>query len=96
MLGIEVPKETIVSILEKLHFKCVHEGDELEVTAPLFREDVESYQDIAEEVIREYGYENITPTLLKTAAITSGGLNVSQRDIENVKNYLAECGFNEI
>lgn len=96
VLGITVPSEKIVEILESLEFKCKVNGNDLVVTAPLYREDVESYQDIAEEVIREYGYDNITPTLLKTAAITSGGLNDEQKDVENLKNLLNSCGYNEI
>ena len=40
---------------------------------------MESYPDIAEEIIREYGYGHITPTLLKTSAITNGGLNEEQK-----------------
>ena len=96
VLGIQVPTDKIVEILESLEFKCEVDGDNLKVTAPLYREDVESYPDIAEEVIREYGYDNITPTLLKTAAITSGGLNDEQKDVENLKNLLNSCGYNEI
>ncbi|MBE7087795.1 MAG: phenylalanine--tRNA ligase subunit beta [Clostridiales bacterium] len=96
VLGIDVPVQDIKSILESLSFKVNVSGDDIEVTVPLFREDMESYPDIAEEIIREYGYDYITPTLLKTSAITNGGRTKEQSDIENLKNLLVGYGFNEI
>ena len=96
VLGIEIPADTIKDILTRLHFGCLIEGDALNVTVPLYRDDVESYQDIAEEVIREYGYDHIVPTLLKSADITNGGLNEAQKDVNNIKDFFCKCGFNEI
>ena len=40
---------------------------------------VESFPDLAEEVIREYGYDHIVPTFLNTASVTNGGLNYDQK-----------------
>ncbi len=96
VLGIKVPTDTIVNILERLNFKVVAIGDELEVTVPLYREDMESYPDIAEEIIREYGYDYIEPSLLKTSAITNGGFNEEQNKTEQLKNLLVGYGFNEM
>ncbi len=96
VLGIEVKAEIIKSILERLNFRITLNGDDLIAVVPLYREDVDGYPDLAEEVIREYGYDNLTPTLLKTSEITSGGLNVEQRNVENLKNLLIGFGYNEI
>ncbi len=96
VLGISVPKAQIVDILERLSFKTKVDGDNISVTVPLFREDMESYPDIAEEIIREYGYDHIEPTLLKTCSITNGGLNDEQRKLENLKNLLVGYGFSEM
>lgn len=96
VLGINVPVENITDILERLSFKVKTDGDDIDVTVPLFREDMEGYPDIAEEIIREYGYEHIEPTLLKTSAITNGGRNYEQIETENLKNLLVGYGFNEI
>ncbi len=96
VLGIEISKETIKNILEKLFFEVNINNDEIVVTVPQFREDVESYQDLAEEVIREYGYDNINGTLLKNANITVGGYNNEQLDINNLKDFMCQCGYNEI
>lgn len=96
VLGITVPAETVKGILERLSFKVSVSGDDLTVTVPRYREDMESYPDIAEEIIREYGYDHIKPTLLKTSSITNGGRNDAQKEIENLKNLLVGYGFNEI
>ena len=96
VLGINVPNDKIVNILERLFFKTEVNGENIKVTVPLFREDMESYPDIAEEVIREYGYDYIEPTLLKTCSITNGGLNDAQRKTEQLKNLLVGYGFNEM
>ena len=96
VLGIDVPKDTIKNILERLTFKVEINNDDISVTVPLYREDMESYPDIAEEIIREYGYDYIQPTLLKTSSITNGGLTPAQNKIENLKNLLIGYGFNEM
>ncbi len=96
VLGIEVDKNTIVNILTSLHFEVEEDGDNLTAIVPLFREDMECYQDIAEEIVREYGYSHITPTLLKTSSITNGGLSYEQKKVEALKDLLVGNGFNEI
>lgn len=96
VLGIIVPTDIIVSSLQKLGFKVSVDGDNITVVAPLYRDDIEDYPDLAEEVIREYGYEHIEPTLLSTAKITTGGLNAEQLNIANLKTLLSGYGFNEI
>ena len=96
VLGIEVPTNTIVDILKRLDFKVAVDGDNLSVQVPLYREDMESYPDIAEEIIREYGYDKIVPTLLKTSSITNGGLKEQQKSHEGLKDLLVGYGFNEM
>ncbi len=96
VLGLNISADYIKEVLERLNFKTVVNGDELKVTVPLYREDMESYQDIAEEIIREYGYDHITSTLLKTSEITSGGKNAEQKSMDSMKDLLCGYGFNEI
>ena len=96
VLGITVPTDVIIDVLERLNFIVEVDGDNITVTAPLYRDDIEDYPDLAEEVIREYGYEHIQPTMLKTAKITMGGLNEEQQKIANFKTLLTGYGFNEI
>ena len=96
VLGISVPNDVIINILTRLNFDVKVNGDDLEVTVPLYREDMESYPDIAEEIIREYGYSHIEPTLLKTSSITNGGFKNEQIQENSLKDLLVSFGFNEI
>lgn len=96
VLGIKVPESFVKNILERLGFGVKAGGDDLEVTVPLYREDMEGYQDIAEEIIREYGYDHLEPTLLKTSSITLGGRNYDQTKIDELKELMIGYGFNEI
>ena len=96
VLGIRVPGQTMIDILTRLEFTVeVDAAGVWHVSVPLYREDVEGYPDLAEEVIREYGYSHIVPTFLKTAAVTNGGLNGEQQRVLKVKRMLAGQGFYE-
>ena len=96
VLGIEVPEEEMVRILTALQFEVELNDGVLTLAVPRYRDDVESYQDIAEEVIREYGYDKVTPTFLDTAKVTNGGLNPAQKKELAVKEYLCTQGYYEI
>ena len=96
LLGIVVSKEDICGILERLHFNVSSKGDALTVTAPAFREDVDGYPDLAEEVIRMYGYDAIEGTFLRNACVTNGGLTAAQRAEEKTKRAMREQDFSEI
>ena len=97
ILGIEVPAEKIVRILKSLHFEVIQNGDTLDVTAPRYREDIEIGEpDLAEEVIREYGYDHIKPTFLKSAMVTTGGLTAKQKTQAKIKRVMCGQGFFEV
>ena len=95
LLGIEVPKEEIKRILTALNFSVTSNKDELTVTAPAYREDIEGYPDIAEEVIRMNGYDRIEGTFLKNASNTMGGLTDAQKLEARAGNALREQGYSE-
>ena len=96
VLGIEVPEKDMVEILEALQFEVELKDGILTLAVPRYRDDVETYQDIAEEVIREYGYDKVVPTFLDAAKVTSGGLNAYQAKELAVKEYLCSQGYYEI
>ncbi len=96
LLGIEVPAKKMQSILESLNFKVSSNGGELNLTVPRYREDIDDYPDIAEEIIRLYGYEHIKGTFLPSASITNGGFNDEQKAENKLKNLLAGKGLYEI
>ena len=98
ILGITVPTDEVLRILKALCFETVldADGDTLHVVAPRYREDIEIGEpDLAEEVIREYGYEHIAPTFLKNAVVTTGGLNAGQKARAKAKRVLCGQGYSE-
>lgn len=96
VLGIDVPQSTIVDILKSLRFGVAENGETLTVTVPRWRGDVENYQDIAEEVIREYGYSHVVPTFLDSAKVTNGGLSFLQSKELEAKKFLCTQGYYEV
>ncbi len=96
VLGITVPEGEMTDILKALGFGVTLSGDEMTLQVPPYREDVEGYQDIAEEVIREYGYDKLKPTFLDDAAVTNGGMKKSRAKELAVKEYLCSRGYYEI
>lgn len=95
VLGIEVPDAEIVRILTNLNFSPVINGDELTLQIPAYREDMDSYPDVAEEVIRMYGYDHVIPTFMPTAEVTLGGLNLKQKSELKIKQALCAAGAYE-
>lgn len=95
LLGIEVPEEETNGILTRLGFGVEAKGGTLRVTVPLWREDIDGWADLAEEVIRSYGYEHIQPAFLENATVTHGGLSEAQKLELKFKNTLCGQGFSE-
>lgn len=95
VLGIQVPRESMKDILRRLDFTVQETENEWIVSVPRYRDDVDSFPDLAEEIIREYGYDHIVPTFLKNASVTNGGLNHEQKTEMKVKRLLAGQGFYE-
>ncbi len=96
LLGIEIPEKNAVKILKALNFKVEQNGDELKLTVPPYREDIDGYADIAEELIREYGYEHVNGTFMPSALITNGGYNDEQKAENALKDTLVSLGLYEI
>lgn len=93
-LGTSFSALEIVNTLKALYFDVKGNEDELEITVPLFRLDVSSYADIAEEVIRYLGYENVKselPTLKQTVGKLAGHLE----KVSVVENFLVNHGLDE-
>lgn len=89
-LGTDIPKEQMVKILTDLQFQL--EGDEIIV--PSFRSDVEHKADIAEEIARFYGYNNIPTTIAKGSP--EGGYNEYQKFERVVNQNMLAQGMYEI
>lgn len=95
VLGIEVPEADVLRIMKNLNFDPSINGDELTIQVPAYREDMDSYPDVAEEVIRMYGYEHVIPTFMPDALVTMGGLNRKQQKDLKLKKALCTTGAYE-
>lgn len=66
-LGTSLEAEEMKRCLDSLDLKTTINGDTLEILVPTFRIDVDIREDVAEEVARIYGYNNIPATLISTS-----------------------------
>ncbi len=96
LLGIKVPVDRMVEILKNLGFGVKIEGENLDIDVPAWREDIDQYPDIAEEIIRFYGYEHVNGTFLPSASITNGGYSEAQKAEIRLKRTLSGKGLYEI
>lgn len=91
LLGLNVEKSEMIEIFKKLEIKI----DGNTAIPPYFRQDIEQMPDLAEEVLRFYGYDKLNSTLVN-AETTVGGKNKKQKIEDNIKNTLVENGLSEI
>lgn len=95
ILGYKIKNESISGILEKLGMKITFSSeDELRVSVPTFRPDIEREIDLIEEIARIHGYDNI-PTVTKIS-ITLGEKKDESRFEDRVKLAAVELGFHEM
>ena len=92
LLGTDISKEEMLSYFRKIDLEYDEASNE--VIAPTFRHDLFRMADLAEEVARFYGYDNI-PTTLPRGEATTGKLSFKLR-VEEIARDIAEfCGFSQ-
>ncbi|WRD06055.1 phenylalanine--tRNA ligase subunit beta [Helicobacter pylori] len=102
ILGLAVEKEKIQSILKNLGFKVsVKEPNSkpqiLEVIVPNFRHDIKTIQDIAEEILRFVGIDNLVSKPLNCISNKNSNPHYdTHRFFENLKHKALACGFKEV
>ncbi len=95
ILGANLPDETIINYLEKLDFDVTREENGIFlVYAPNFRREVLRQEDIAEEIARLYGYDNIKETL-PLMQMQLFPENILDINITKVREYLIGSGLTE-
>lgn len=92
LLGTNIPEEEMLGYFKMLGLD--YDGTVKEVIAPTFRQDLLCLADLAEEVARFYGYDNI-PTTLPTGEATTGKLSFKLRVEEVARNIAEFCGFSQ-
>jgi phenylalanyl-tRNA synthetase beta chain len=97
ILGIEIPQDKALSILENLNLSPDLKKDMIECTIPTYRNDLQIEEDLIEEVARLYGYNNFPKTN------PSGGVPTKTvpyfkdyRIEEKIKSVITGAGFSEI
>ena len=97
ILGMNISEEKMIDILTELGFRK-HNGETSVLVKPYIREDIERKEDLAEEVIRFYGYDNLNETLPK---VERGNVyRNNDKDIstitKDIRNLLKIEGYNQI
>lgn len=98
ILGVTIPTEDMVRILNSLGIVTKVQNDKLLCVVPPFREDIENDYDLAEEIIRLYGYDvydKLGYNLFENAAITEGKHHPRLSLERTFRNALVEDGFYE-
>lgn len=97
LIGEEIPKETIKSILTSLEIKVNNVTETgLGLTIPAYRNDVQREADVIEEILRVYGYNNIGTTEKLNASISNSSRFEDYKLQNIIGNQLASQGFFEI
>lgn len=95
LLGIQVPEDTIVDILNRLDIETTLTNGMLNCSIPAHRDDVEGCADLAEEIMRIYGCEHIVSTPIRGEIIR--GRKLPERiKTDRVKHILIEQHMREI
>ena len=98
ILGIEIDRERVLQILNGLGIKASLNGDKLTCVLPYYREDIENENDLAEELIRIYGYDvynNVDGVAFENSSTTIGAYEPRLVMENKLKNELVDFGFYE-
>lgn len=93
ILGTQIKFEEMKAMLERLHFDVTPAGDVIQVAVPYFRQDVDSEIDLAEEIARMHGYDNIAATI--PGGSPRGQKSERMRLQDRTKDLLVGCGLRE-
>ncbi len=92
LLGTDISTEDMMSYFERLEIEYDEAANELVI--PTFRQDLIRCADIAEEVARFFGYDNI-PTTLPHGATTMGKISFKKRIEEEASEIAMFSGFSQ-
>tara|TARA_R110000796_G_scaffold77155_2_gene172292 strand:+ start:14901 stop:17327 length:2427 start_codon:yes stop_codon:yes gene_type:complete len=97
LIGQEIPKDTIKSILASLDIKVKNVTESgLGLSIPFYRVDVQREVDVIEEILRVFGYNNVEFKEKLNASIAPTSKFEDYKVQNIIGNFLASKGFNEI
>jgi phenylalanyl-tRNA synthetase beta chain len=95
LLGTNIKIDEMANMLNKLYIKTTHDDNVLSSTIPSFRSmDMDQGADIAEEVARMYGYDNIEESTM-TGEVVRGVVPYLEKCTDRVKTALVNMGYFE-
>jgi phenylalanyl-tRNA synthetase beta chain len=92
IIGFNLTEEQMISYFPALELE--YDAATKTITVPTFRQDLIGMCDIAEEIARFYGYDNI-PTTLPSGEATTGKLSEKLRIDEIARSVALYCGFSQ-
>ncbi len=92
-LGTNIERSRMFEILRKV--ECEVDEENLKVTVPTFRPDLERWADLAEEIARFHDYNNIEATLFSGKTPTLGRKTRKQKIEDIIRNTMVSCGLYE-
>ncbi len=95
LLGVTIDKKISKKILATLGVKVSGSGNIIKATIPTFRLDLQSAEDLIEEIGRVYGYEKITP-IAPLVSVAPAQINEKRLFARSMKDILASLGFFEM
>jgi phenylalanyl-tRNA synthetase beta chain len=93
-LGLKLTADEMAKLLTNVEFAVKTEGDQLTVTAPFWRTDIEIPEDIVEEVGRLYGFDHLVVELPQRS-LKPAAKNDMLELRSKVRQSLAKAGANE-
>ncbi|MBL8416178.1 MAG: phenylalanine--tRNA ligase subunit beta [Propionivibrio sp.] len=95
VLGVTFAPELIGELFSRLDLAFKREGDDFIVIPPSYRFDIEIEEDLIEEIVRLYGYDNI-PSPAPRAALSMLPQSEETRPLTRVRQILSDRGFQEV
>jgi len=94
LLGTELSADYMVDIMQRLSFQQVTEDGQDFMLIPTYRQDVECDADLAEEIARMYGYDNIPTTFSQPKE--AGALTPRQEFESKIRHLMLGYGLSEV
>jgi phenylalanyl-tRNA synthetase beta chain len=94
-LGLNIAEAEMKTLLENVEFSLTVDGNNLNVTAPFWRTDIETREDVVEEVGRLYGFDKL-PLELPQRSIKPAKKDPMLELKSKVRDILAKAGANEV
>ncbi|MFV8833401.1 phenylalanine--tRNA ligase subunit beta [Aquisalimonas sp.] len=94
LLGMDIPADEVVGILERLGMTVTAEGDQWQVRVPAYRFDISIEADLIEELARIHGYDRIPETRPATPARIQPQ-SETQLPLSRLRDVLVDRGYQE-